>query len=183
MEPLIKKAQKGDTQAFEELVKKYDSRVLSIAYQIAGNQQDAEDIYQETFIKVFRGIDSFRSDSSFYTWLYRIAVNCSLSYCKKKKRNTHVPLDNGENDFFWKAVDSGLGPEGQITNKELRRKIEEGVDKLPPMQKAVFVLKYFHGQKIKEISWITDCAEGTVKNYLFRARETVKQDISSYIRN
>jgi len=181
MESLIEKAQQGDTQAFEKLVKKYDRQVLSLAYQISGNTQDAEDIYQEVFMRAFKGLSSFNKKSSFFTWLYRIAVNCSLTYCNKRSKRSHVPLENEGKDFSWEAIDNMPTPDKAVVNQELKGKIKRGVDNLSPMQKTTFILRFYHQLKIKEIAQITDKAEGTIKNYLFRATRNMQKKLSPYV--
>lgn len=181
MESLIVKAQQGDTRAFEKLVKKYDRQVLSLACQISGNTQDAEDIYQEVFMRAYKGLSSFNKKSSFFTWLYRIAVNCSLSYCDQRKRKSHMPLENEEKDFTWEAVDDMPTPDKAVVNQELKGKIKRGVDTLSPMQKTTFILRFYHQLKIKEIAQITDKAEGTIKNYLFRATRNMQKKLSPYV--
>lgn len=181
MNGLIEKAQKGDTRAFEKLVKKYDRQILSLAYQISGNLQDAEDIYQEVFMRAFTNMKSFNQKSSFFTWLYRIAINCSLTYCDKRKRKSHLPLEDKENDFSWQPVDDKPTPEKITLDQELKEKIKRGVNALPPMQRTTFILRFYHQLKIKEIAQVTDKAEGTIKNYLFRASRNMQKKLSSYV--
>ena len=181
MDRLIEKAQKGDTRAFEKLVKKYDRQILSLAYQISGNTQDAEDIYQEVFMRAYKGLTSFNQQSSFFTWLYRIAINCSITYCNKKNRRSHMSLEDEEKDFSWEPVDDMPTPEKITLNHELNEKIKRGVNALPPMQKTTFILRFYHQLKIKEIAQVTDKAEGTIKNYLFRASRNMQKKLSSYV--
>ncbi|MFO7891480.1 MAG: sigma-70 family RNA polymerase sigma factor [bacterium] len=181
MNGLIEKAQKGDTRAFEKLVKKYDRQILSLAYQISGNTQDAEDIYQEVFMRAFKSITSFNQKSSFFTWLYRIAVNCSLTYCNRRKSKAHMPLEDEENDFSWQPVDDLPTPDKTVLNQELKEKIKRGVNTLSPMQKTTFILRFYHQLKIREIAQVTDKAEGTIKNYLFRATRNMQKKLSPYV--
>jgi len=178
MTELVKMAQQGDSAAFEKLVKEYDSRVLSLAYQISGNRQDAEDIYQEVFMRVYRKIKSFKGDCSFYTWLYRITVNCSLTFIGKRKRMSHAPIEGSGAEHFYQAVDSGPLPDQEVVSAEMMDRVRRCVDELPLQQRSAFVLRFFHHQKIKEVAWIMGCSEGTVKNYIHRSTMKVKEKVA-----
>lgn len=183
MNKLIQRAQEGDTKAFEELVRKYDRQVFSLAFQISRNYQDAEDIYQEVFIKVFKNIGSFNFKSTFFTWLYRITVNCALSFYKKRKNKNHISLEERGDNFLKETADISSTPEKTALDNELKEKIRESVDLLPQKQRTAFILRFYHQLKIKEIAMVTGCAEGTIKNYLFRAAGKMKVSLSSYIEN
>jgi RNA polymerase sigma-70 factor (ECF subfamily) len=181
MDSLIEKAQRGDTRAFEKLVKKYDRQILSLAYQISQNIQDAEDIYQEVFMRAFKNIKSFNKKSTFFTWLYRIAINCSITYCNTRQRRYHPSLDEEKDEFSWEPSDTMLTPDKSALNQELKEKIKRGVNTLPPMQKMTFILRFYHQLKIKEIARLTNKAEGTIKNYLFRATRNMQKKLSPYM--
>ena len=111
MDSIIEKAQAGSIRAFEKLVRKYDRQILSLAYQFSQNTEDAEDICQEVFMQAFKNIKSFNRRSSFFTWLYRIAVNYSLTYCSTRKHSDHQSLNEGEDGFVYEPVDFRL-PDG-----------------------------------------------------------------------
>ena len=183
---LIKKAQEGKHWAFEQLIRKYDKRVLTLAYQLVGNTSDAEDVYQEVFLKIYRKISRFRFQSDFYTWLYRIVVNCAITYRKRRNRNLHKSLDEpvGQMDGWqWTPADDAPGPDELISHVELSQKINDSLDALSLMQRTVFVLRFYQDFKIKDIAHIIGCTEGTVKNTLFRSIKKVKKELKTYIQS
>lgn len=181
---LIKDAQAGNLKAFEELIQRYESRVLSLAYQVLGNTQDAEDVYQEVFMKVHKNIQRFEFKSDFFTWLYRIVVNAALSYRRKRFRHEHVSIEASEerNDgWHWTPVNDTPEPDQVMLNQEVVQMVYKGVEQLPMMQRVVFILRYFEEFKLKEIAEITNCSEGAVKNHLFRSTQKMKKALSSYV--
>lgn len=183
---LIYKAQQGNTQAFEKLIKQYDRRVLALAYQLVGNTQDAEDVYQEVFMKVYKNIQRFRFESDFYTWLYRIAVNCAITYRKKRNRHIHAHIGeagNQENGKTYTPSDSAPGPEKKLMNHEIKQQIEMNLDRLPLMQRVVFTLRFLQDFRIKEIANIINCSEGTVKNYIFRSTQKMRKHLTPYLQS
>jgi len=182
---LVLRAKEGDLQAFEKLVQAYDKRVLSLAYQLLGNTQDAEDVYQDAFMRAYNNIKRFRFESDFYTWLYRIVVNCALSYRKKRSRQRHQSIDasgDKEQSWQWTPVDPKASPDTLVGNLELREQINSNVDKLPLMQRVVFSLRFFQDFKIKDIAKIIGCTEGTVKNYLFRSTQKMRKQLNPYLK-
>lgn len=183
-ELLIKRAQRGNLQAFEQLVHRYDAKVMRITYNMVNNVEDARDIYQEVFIKVFQSIEKFRFQSEFNTWLFRIAINTCLTFRKQKATKQHYSLDefDADDNKNWRVIqDNDIGnPEQQLLNKEFSKQIENSLDQLSPKQRVVFVLKHYHGYKLREIATIMRCSEGTIKNYLFRATQKLKQTLHMY---
>ena len=180
---LVQRAQEGNAEAFERLVHQYDRRVLTLAYQLVGNTQDAEDVYQEAFMRAYDKIGKFRFESDFYTWLYRIVVNCAISYRKKRNRQLHRSIDApAPNDDVvkWMPVDENPEPDKLILDREIREKIEATLESLSLMQRTVFVLRFFQDFKIKDIAQIIDCSEGTVKNYLFRGTQKMKKSLRAF---
>ncbi len=166
---IIERIKNGDEMAFQQIMSKYGERVMGLAFHFTKNYQDAEDLYQETFIKVYRNINSFRFESEFFTWVYRILANQAFNYFRKSKRMTIV--DPGENDYLWETIPAGESNEAdQATlNSSLREEIDRALLQLSPQQRVVFILKHYEGKKIKDIALILDCTEGTIKRYLFRA--------------
>jgi RNA polymerase sigma-70 factor (ECF subfamily) len=182
---LIEQAQAGNRWAFERIVSQYERKVLSLAYQLVGNTQDAEDIYQEAFMRVYRNIGKFRFQSDFYTWLYRIVVNCAISYRKKRTRHLHRSIDEAaekESRWHWTPTDDKPGPDRLVMNAEITEKIDATLHSLSLMQRTVFVLRFFQDFKIKEIASIIGCSEGTVKNYLFRGTQKMRKNLSAYVK-
>ena len=182
---LVHQAQEGNLLAFERLVQKYDKRVLALAFQLVGNTEDAEDVYQEVFMRVYHNLHRFRFESDFFTWLYRIVVNCAISYRKKRHRQQHRSIDEADQkDGGWQWIPADIGPEPDVLviNVELREKVEATLDTLSLMQRTVFILRFFQDFKIKEIAEIIGCSEGTVKNYIFRSTQKVRKNLSSYLK-
>lgn len=171
---LVSKAQEGETRAFEELVYRYDRTVLSIARSFTRDPHDAQDIYQDVFLRVYRALPGFRFESEFSTWLYRIVMNVCLSY-KTRRSRSFVDFDTYAEQT---AEDSAEGvvsivrpaaPDRSAQNAEMRGYIIDAIETLAPKEKLVFTLKHFEGYKIREIAEMMECGEGTVKRYLFTA--------------
>jgi RNA polymerase sigma-70 factor (ECF subfamily) len=180
---LIIHAQKGDQDAFEELVYRYDRSVLSIALKYANNEDDAKDLYQEVFIRVYRGINNFRFQSEFSTWLFRITTNVCLTYKSKSKEHLKVSIDKDldeENGFTsgMELVYDGSTPEEISSGSELGEMVTAAVESLSPKQKITFILKHYEGYKIREIAEMLNCKEGTVKKYLFDAIRNLRKKLS-----
>ena len=179
---LIRAAQSGDVRAFEALVERYDRQVLELARSLVHNFEDAEDVYQEVFVRVYKHLPRFRFESRFSTWLYRVVVNYCLSY--KRRARAAVSLDdpgalNGASRQ-WTLPSGETTPEAEVLNQELAQRIESALSQLSAQQKAVFVLRHFHGRKLREIAEILACREGTVKNYLFRATQKMQKLLQPY---
>lgn len=181
---LIVQAQKGDQNAFEELVYRYDRNVLSIALKYAVDEDDAKDLYQEVFIRVYRGLKNFRFQSEFSTWLFRITTNVCLTYKSRSRYHLKVSIDNEieseENEFRPKEeiVYEGSSPEEISSGADLEELVNSAVESLSPKQKMTFILKHYEGYKIREIAEIMNCKEGTVKKYLFDAIRNLRKKLS-----
>jgi len=174
---LIISAQGGDADAFHDLVKLHDERIMILAYQLTHNEYDAEDLYQEVFFKVYKKINSFRFQSEFYTWLYRITVNTAYNFKRKEgKIKTVEPLENSDSPFDWIADKSN----NDMDQKEIREAISNALEDLPHQQRTVFILKHLQKLKIKDISLILNISDGTVKKYLFRAMEKLRGSLKEY---
>lgn len=179
---LVRKAQKGDHQAFQELVMKYDRIVLDIAYSYRNNKDEADDIYQEVFLRVYRGLKKFQSRSKFSTWLYRITVNVCIEHKRKEKVRKHESLDrvndNSENQIsYGDMIEGEMRTDSNALDNEISSLIQAEVDKLPKQLKMAFTLKYYHGYKIKEISKFMNCTEGTIKSYLFTSSRKLRNGL------
>ncbi len=175
---LILKAQAGDTESFHEIVTKYDTRIMTLTLQIAQNKEDAEDIYQETFIKVYKNISKFRFESDIYTWIYRIAVNTAYNYKRKHSKISVIePKEENGYDF----LDWIYDPKSNEDNRdELITAINQSLLDLSHQQRTVFILKHLQQLKIKDIAAILDISDGTVKKYLFRAMEKLRVSLKEY---
>lgn len=176
---LVQKARKGDTDAFEELVRKYQQRVYMIAYGISHNQQDALDISQEVFIKIHKKLKDFRGASSFYTWLYRITANVSIDLQRRKKKVTTVEFDEKileepppESRY---AEQKKFDPRRILEGKEIRGAILKAMETLPEDQRATLVLRELENLSYKEIARAMNCSLGTVMSRLHYGRKKLKE--------
>lgn len=181
---LIKRAQGGDTRAFDTLVRLHDRRILQIAYSMLNNLQDAQDVYQETFLRAYSKLDTYRYESSFSTWLGRIAINLSINRRKQRKRRQWFSLDEKTDAQLHVEMETNhrevRTAEATVAKNELYEQIRGSLGVLSEQQRAAFTLKHLHGYKITEISKMMNCAEGTVKNYLFRATQKLKKELMPY---
>ncbi len=182
---LIRKAQDGNVAAFEKLVLRYDKDIMQLLCHLLNDAEDAKDVYQDVFFKVYRSIGSFNFKSEFYTWLYRIAVNTAINFRNKRKKKWDFEAAEFEftrSEFNALDVeDFSSNPERQILNSELSIKIAESIDRLSPKQRAVFILRHYQGMKLTEIAKIIQTKEGTVKNYLFRAIQKMRASLQPYL--
>ena len=179
---LILKAQVGDQTAFEQLIYNYDRAVLSIAMRYVRNNDDAKDIYQEVFIRVYKSLKKFEFRSEFSTWIFRITTNVCLTYKSRKKDQLMVPLQEEfeeDNSEFGRVelISDEKSPEEEILNTDLKNFIGNAVDSLSERQRITFVLKHYEGYKIKEIAEMLNCKEGTVKKYLFDAINNLRKKL------
>jgi len=183
---LIINAQKGDMASFEELVYRYDHHVLNIAKSFRNSDEDAKDIYQEVFMRVFRGLNNFQFKSEFTTWLFRITTNVCLTFQSRKKN--HDSLDQeisfGEDNTTTLAenISDYSTADEFIINSETAKYIQLALNELPPKQKMVFTLKYYEEYKIKEIAEMMQCSEGAVKRYLFVATHKMRAKLKTVLR-
>ncbi len=178
---LIRAAQRGDRVAFEELVRQYDRAVLRLALHLTGSEADAQDIYQEAFLKAYRNIGSFRFECSFYTWVYRIVTNLCLDHLRKKQvRKEDAPVtvdqDGEEFDLLSQVSDDrpGADPERDLMRRELGGRIARAMTRLTPRERMVFELKHFQGLKLRTIGEMLNTTEETAKNTLFRATQKMR---------
>ena len=179
---LILKAQLGDQTAFEQLIYNYDRAVLSIAMRYVRNNDDAKDIYQEVFIRVYKSLKKFEFRSEFSTWIFRITTNVCLTYKSRKKDQLMVPLQEEfeeDNSEFGRVelISDEKSPEEEILNTDLKNFIGNAVDSLSERQRITFVLKHYEGYKIREIAEMLNCKEGTVKKYLFDAINNLRKKL------
>jgi len=184
---LVEWARNGDTAAYDELVRRYQERVYSTVYHMTSNHEDAADLVQEAFVKAWQALDRFKGDSSFYTWIYRIAVNRTLNFLKSKKNR--VPklslndLDVGaENDPELVALVSEQTPRREVKLVELQKKLNEALQRLSEAHRTVVVLHDIQGLPHDEIARILDCNPGTVRTRLFYARQQLQGLLADYLK-
>tara|TARA_Y100001970_G_scaffold294213_1_gene448639 strand:- start:37006 stop:37608 length:603 start_codon:yes stop_codon:yes gene_type:complete len=180
---LVLRVKQGDLRAYDLLVKKYQSRLLSLAYKYVSEISSAEDIVQESFIKAYKSIKSFRQDSSFYTWIYRITSNTAINYISSKTKKNEKSfsefntLDIGER-FEELSTESGLE---NIFEEELITKIDNILSSLPQETKNAFLMREYEGKTYEEIAQIIDCPIGTVRSRIFRAREILSNELEPFL--
>lgn len=172
---LVMKAQAGNEFAYQQLVEANMRRVYSLALKYTGNHQDADDMAQEAFIKAYKALPRFQGDAAFGTWIYRIAINCCISL-KRKKSRWGESLDE-EYAVHIEDPDS-MDTERQTMARQTREKVSEAIENLSPQQRAIFVMKYLQQKKIREIADVLDCAEGTVKQQLYRAVRKMRDQLN-----
>lgn len=181
---LIVQAQTGDMEAFERLVFLHDKQVLSIAARYVTSAEDAKDIYQEVFLKVYRGIRKFKFRSEFSTWLHRITLNVCLTHRSRQRRRLHIPLheetdaDDESHGHAEELQSSEPGPDRKTIETEISVRIQAALDTLSPQQRMVFTLRHYEEYKLKEIAVMMNCAEGTVKRYLFAATRRMREELN-----
>jgi len=175
---LIIEAQAGDVSAFHELVAMFDGKIMTLAYQLTQNKQDAEDLYQEAFIKAYKNISKFRFQSEFYTWMYRITINTFYNMKRKlSKYHFQEPGEEGHQDPISHLTDHDQSSQNA---QEIQSAVKNAAQKLPIKQRTAFMLKHMQNLKIREIANIMDIGEGTVKKYLFRAMEKLREELKEY---
>ena len=183
---LVQRAQNGDYTAYDELVRRYQERVYATVYHMTSNHEDAGDLTQETFIKGFTALKSFKGDSSFYTWVYRIAVNKTINFIKQRKNRTHLSLNdmdfNAENHPDMVNMVSEKTPRRDAGLNELQEKLNDAMQKLSPMHRLVVTLHDVQGLPHEEIATIMDCNIGTVRSRLFYARQQMQAYLSDYLK-
>ncbi len=178
---LVREAQHGNRAAFEELVRHYDQAVLRLAIHLTGNEAEAQDIYQEAFLKAYKSVANFRFECSFYTWIYRIVTNLCLDHLRRRqvrKEDAPVATDSsGEQyDVLEQVPDAraGANPERDLMSRELGGRINRALDRLTPRERMVFELKHYHGLKLRTVGEVLNTTEETAKNTLFRATQKLR---------
>jgi RNA polymerase sigma-70 factor (ECF subfamily) len=186
---LIRAAQAGEREAFEELVRRYDRDVLRLALQITRRPEDARDLYQEAFLKVYRNLPRFRFECNFYTWLYRVVTNVCLDYLRRRasRPEDQAPEVLGaaspaDEDFFDRQAHPGpeSNPERTLFGKELGHHIARAMEGLSARERMVFELKHFQGLRLRVIGEMLGTTEETVKNSLFRATRKLRVSLVAY---
>jgi len=181
----VKAAQSGDREAFDFLVEKYKDIVYAVAYRFAHDPDLALDLAQDSFIRAYRGIRSFKGRSSFSTWLYRVAMNTCIDYTRKRSRSVDSQTVPEEVAEFAESEplepDGELAPDERALSGELGEKIQEAIDALPEYHKSVFVLYEIEGMSYKEIAEVVGCSIGTVMSRLHYARKKLQRMLRPYV--
>jgi len=187
VDSLIRAAQRGDQDAFEQLVRTYDQSVLRLAMNLLRSPEDARDVYQEAFLRVYRNLDSFRFDCSFHTWLYRIVTNICLDQLRKRKVRKEEPsvVETSEGpvdrmDAFEEEA-AEADPERALWNRQLKKKIEDALQDLTPRERMVFELRHYQGLRLRNIGEILGTTEEAAKNCLFRATQKMRSVLGDFV--
>ncbi len=179
---LLLQAKSGNDTAFEELIYRYDRSVLAIALKFVHDTDEAKDIYQEVFIRVYRGLKNFEMKSEFSTWLFRIATNVCLTHKSRSKKHLQQAIDeqiatDDDEVQKYELADDEMDPGEIMINLDLGDIIRSAVDSLSAKQRMTFILKHYEGYKIREIADMLNCKEGTVKKYLFDAIRNLRKKL------
>ena len=174
---LVRRCKQDDRQAFQELVKRYQRKAVAIALGMLNDREDALDVAQEAFIKVFASIRTFKEESSFYTWLYRIIVNLSIDRQRQRSRRSMFERhqSRGDDDWIESIPDTqGRDPSDHVAERERGQRIQAAIDELTPPHKAVILLRAVEGLSYEEISQVLQCSRGTVMSRLHYARKKLQ---------
>jgi len=177
---LVDRVLEGDKQAFNLLVVRYQQRVIALIARFVNDPQEVEDVSQEAFIKAYRALSLFRGESTFYTWLYRIAVNTAKNHLVAKSRRppaVDMDVDESQNNDLAMSLRELESPEESLVTEDLKQAIEKAIDELPEELKTAFTLREFSGLSYEDITEIMDCPVGTVRSRIFRAREAIDKRI------
>ena len=183
---LIRAAQRGDERAFEELVRQYDQSVLRMALNLLRSPEDANDIYQETFLRVYRNLHKFRYDCSFHTWLYRIVTNLCLDVLRKRKvrkeEASTIVTGDGELDRMDSVPEARAhgDPQRELFSRQLNGRIRDVLSGLTPRERVVFEMRHYEGMRLKAIGEVLGTTEEAAKNCLFRATQKMRAALGDF---
>lgn len=187
VDSLIRAAQRGDQDAFEQLVRVYDQSVLRLAMNLLRSPEDARDVYQEAFLRVYRNLHTFRFDCSFHTWLYRIVTNICLDQLRKRKVRKEEPavVETSEGPFDrmegFEEESAVADPERVMWNRQLKEKIEGALGDLTPRERLVFELRHYQGLRLRNIGEVLGTTEEAAKNCLFRATQKMRSVLGEFV--
>ena len=183
---LIRRAQRGDRTAFDALVRRYDQEVLRMALRIVQSPEEAQDLYQEAFLKVYRSIGRFRLEARFSTWLYRVVMNVCLDHLRRQKTRNETQMpegDDGQSGFLYTIPESRpvLNPERAFQAAEIGSRLQLAMARLSPRERLVFELKHCQGMKLRDIGLACGTSEEAAKNSLFRALQKLRTDLQDLV--
>ena len=176
-EAAVASVKSGDTDAFRTLVERHSRSVFRLAYRMIGNEQDAEDVVQESFLRAFRQLQYFDGRASFRTWLYRIVANCSLDVLRKnsRSRQSFSGSDDGMNDFLLSVPATDPTPDRIAQSSQMREHLDAAMQTLTPTERSAFVLRHFEGLSIEDISGILACGPVAARHSIFRAVQKLRR--------
>jgi RNA polymerase sigma-70 factor, ECF subfamily len=180
-EELVSRVQQGDKSAYDILVIRYQHKIIQLVNRYVKDYSEAQDVAQEAFIKAYRALGSFRGDSAFYTWLYRIAINTAKNYLvSRSRRNSDYQIDVQDAEAIENAPQlQGLDtPERELLSEEIIKTIHSAIEHLPEEMRVAIMLREFEGMSYEEIAEAMDCPVGTVRSRIFRAREAIDSKLN-----
>lgn len=181
---LVHRSQAGDTAAYEELVRRYHGKIYGLVYSMTSSREDAEDLTQEVFVKAWKALGRFRGQSGFYTWVYRIALNRTINFRKKRNRRQGISFDEFDPDIKQAESYKEFSSKGSVLRKmslsEFQKKMNEALLKLSDKHRAVVVMHDVQGMPHAEIAKIMHCSEGTVRSRLFYARKQLQVELAEF---
>jgi RNA polymerase sigma-70 factor (ECF subfamily) len=184
---LIRAAQQGDQAAFEQLVRAYDQSVLRLAMNLLRSPEDANDVYQEAFLRVFRNLHNFRFDCSFHTWLYRIVTNLCLDHLRRRKVRREepsvVPTAEGSLDRLDSLAEERAdgNPQRRVFSQQLKARVQAMMEELTPRERMVFEMRHFQGMRLRAIGDVLGTTEEAAKNCLFRATQKMRAALGDFV--
>lgn len=183
---IVKRVQAGDVAAFDQLIRKYRERLFGVVYNLTSNREDTADLVQDAFIKAFQSINRFQGQASFFTWLYKIAVNTTLSHLRKNRMRTFFSLEKIQEEDPSSKILADLtdktGADRDAYLKELQEKLNEALQKLSIKHRTVITLFEIDGLSHAEIAEIMECSEGTVRSRLHYAKQFLQGELGKYLR-
>jgi RNA polymerase sigma-70 factor (ECF subfamily) len=179
----VAKARGGDTDAFRVLVERHSRPLFRLAFRMTGNQQDAEDVVQDSFLRAYRQLGKFDERASFGTWLYRIAVNCSLDLVRSRKRRSEhmAPVDSEMEDPVLSLPARDPTPDRLAMSGEVRERVAEAMNELSASERTAFVLRHFEGMCIEDVSQVLGCQPGAAKHSVFRAVQKLRRALEPLV--
>ena len=179
---LVTRAREGDQDAFRLLVERHSVRLFQLAFRMTGNEQDAEDLVQETFLRAYKQLNRFQSRAGLGTWLYRIATNCSLDLLRRqKRRGEQETVEFDSEEAFPAILSDAPAPDQQVYHGEVRQKVESVMRELTPMERTAFVLRHFEGLSIGEIGSALGVGPGATKQSIFRAVQKMRRALEPVV--
>src|SRR5499427_7210195 len=179
----VSKARSGDTDAFRKLVERHSRSLFRLAYRMTGNQQDAEDVVQDSFLKAYKQLGKFDERASFGTWLYRIAMNCSLDLVRSKKRRSEhmAPPDSEMDDPVLSLPAQDPTPDRMAMSGQVRDRVAAAMNELSASERTAFVLRHFEGMCIEDVSRVLGCQPGAAKHSVFRAVQKLRRALEPLV--
>jgi len=183
---VVDRARSGDSDAFRVLVERHSRALFRLSYRMTGNETDAEDVVQETFLRAYRQLGRFDGRANFGTWLYRIAANCALDLVRARTRRgertaSEAPAESGERDPLALVSSNAPGPDRLAISGQVRQRMAEAMNELSPVERTAFVLRHFEGMCMEEVGRALGCQQGAAKHSVFRAVQKLRRALEPLV--